>query len=302
MKYEYKDTFIKTCSSNNGVGECERSRESVKCVDNVCTKVSNPKNKKEILEEHYKSIVQDGAGPDPKLQLKKKHRCPFCKEYKHIGSLIEHINTHKGKEKQHKFQAGGCAACMMGGGMIGGADTVSCPFCKKGITLESLIKHIRTHKEQKMKNLVGGCAACMIGGKKQFYGKKSSVMVKVPVNVKRTAVYAFKLRKLGFKGGKETGIKRMKQLATKESIPIEDLKYMRAWFARHIYASYPSYKLWQKAGRPKDSKWHNKHGVLSWILWAGDAGFKWVNSTKSLKLLNKHYPGKNYTKIKIPKA
>lgn len=77
-------------------------------------------------------------------------------------------------------------------------------------------------------------------------------------------MYAFKLKKLGFVGAKETGWKRAKQLATKESIPIEDLRYMRNWFARHIITSYPGFKKWKEAGRPKDSKWHNKRAIISW--------------------------------------
>jgi hypothetical protein len=136
------------------------------------------------------------------------------------------------------------------------------------------------------------------GGKSQYYGKRSSVMIKVPENVKKVALYSYKIKKLGFKGGLETGWKRAHQLATKESIPIEDLKYMRAWFARHIYASYPTYKKWIKAGRPKDSSWHNKNGVISWLIWSGDAGFKWVNSSKNINLLNKHF-NKNYKPMKL---
>lgn len=139
-----------------------------------------------------------------------------------------------------------------------------------------------------------------IGSGAQYYGKRSSIMVKVPENVKKTALYAFKLKKLGFKGGHETGWKRAKQLATKESIPIEDVKYMRAWFARHIYASYPTYKKWLDAGRPKDSSWHNKNGVISWLIWGADAAFRWINSQKIINLLNKHY-NKDYKPIKIKK-
>lgn len=135
----------------------------------------------------------------------------------------------------------------------------------------------------------------------QYYGKKSTVMVKVPANVKNTALYSFKLKKLGFGGGLETGWKRAKQLATKESIPIQDLKYMRAWFARHLYTSYPTYKKWKSAGRPKTKEWHNKHGIIAWLIWAGSPAFKWVNSQKNINLLNKHYPGKNYKAIKLPK-
>lgn len=139
-----------------------------------------------------------------------------------------------------------------------------------------------------------------IGSGPQYYGKRSSVMIKVPENVKKTALYAFKLKKLGFRGGHETGWKRAKQLATKDEIPIEDVKYMRAWFARHIYASYPTYKKWMRAGRPKDTQWHNKNGVISWLIWSGDAAFKWVNSKKIINLLNKHY-NKNYKSLFLKK-
>lgn len=151
----------------------------------------------------------------------------------------------------------------------------------------------------------GGCAGLiclapllLLGGGPQYYGKKSSVMIKVPENVKHTALYSFKLKKMGFKGGVETGWKRAKQLATRDSISIQDLKYMRAWFARHIITSYPTYKRWKAAGRPKDSSWHNKRGIIAWLIWSADAGFKWVNSQKNINLLNKHF-GKNYKPMKL---
>jgi hypothetical protein len=131
----------------------------------------------------------------------------------------------------------------------------------------------------------------------QYYGKRSAVMVHVPSNVKKWALYAFKLKKLGFKGATETGWRRARQLATKESIPIEDLRYMRAWYARHIFTSYPGYKRWLDQGRPKTKEWHNKHAIQSWLTWGGDAGFKWVNSTHVINLLNKHY-NKDYKVIK----
>lgn len=136
-------------------------------------------------------------------------------------------------------------------------------------------------------------------GKSQFHGKKSNIMIKIPENVKKTALYAFKLRDYGFGGGLETGWKRAKQLSTKDSISIQDLKYMRAWYARHIYASYPSYKEWIENSRPKnDKKWHRKHGIISWLIWGGNAGFKWINSNKTINLLNKHF-NKQYKKIQF---
>lgn len=135
--------------------------------------------------------------------------------------------------------------------------------------------------------------------KSQYYGRKSSVMIKVPESVKRVAVYSYKMAQLGFKGGVETGWKRARQLSTKEYIPIQDLKFMRAWFARHIITSYPTYKKWVDAGRPKDSSWHNRRGIIAWLIWGGDPAFKWVNSKRNIKLLNEHYPGKNYQSMKL---
>lgn len=160
------------------------------------------------------------------------------------------------------------------------------------------ISKIKIKRAKHEKSRVKGSRNIKFGGSPQYYGKRSSVMIRVPENVKRTALYSFKLKRLGFKGGVETGWKRAKQLATRDSIPIQDLKYMRAWFARHIITSYPTYKKWRLAGRPKDSSWHNKRGIIAWLIWSADAGFKWVNSQKNINLLNKHF-GKNYKPMKL---
>lgn len=135
---------------------------------------------------------------------------------------------------------------------------------------------------------------------KQYFGnkQKSKFLVKVPKEVKKVAIYAFRLKKIGFQGATETGWRRAKQLATQDTIPIEDLRYMRNWFARHIIASYPTFREWQRAGRPKTKEWYDKHGIISWITWAGNAGFKWVNSKRNIELLNRYFD-KNYQKIKF---
>lgn len=135
------------------------------------------------------------------------------------------------------------------------------------------------------------------GGKPQFRGYRSKKMIPVPQKVKKWAKYFFVLKKLGFKGAIETGNKRAKQLATKDSIPIEDLRYMRNWYARHIITSYPTFKRWNESGRPKGVEWHNKRGIQAWNSWGGNAGFRWVNSSKTIKMLNNYF-GTNYTKIK----
>jgi hypothetical protein len=171
-------------------------------------------------------------------------------------------------------------------------------------TYQEISKHsIEKAKRQKSKvkhknNIQFGKG--MLGGKPQFYGKKSSVMVKVPSNVKKWANYAFKLRKLGFQGATETGWKRAKQLATKDEIPIEDIRYMHAWFSRHIYTSYPGFMKWMEAGRPKEKQWHNKRSIISILTWGGPAGLKWMNTQKVLSLLSKTF-NKEYKPIKMKK-
>jgi hypothetical protein len=181
------------------------------------------------------------------------------------------------------------------------------PLCRQSKKITS--KTPRTYKElskksikkaKKDKSKIKHSGNIQFGGKPQYYGKRSKIMVKVPENVKKVAMYAFKLKNLGFKGALETGWKRAKQLSTKTEIPIEDLRYMRNWYARHVYTSYPGYKKWIDVGRPKDSSWHNKHAIISWVTWGGNPGFRWVNSQKNINLLNKHF-NKDYRKIKIKK-
>lgn len=130
----------------------------------------------------------------------------------------------------------------------------------------------------------------------QYHGKKSDTMFKVPAAVKNTAKKAFDLKDIGFKGATETGWKRAKQLVSKEYISIQDIRYMRNWFARHVYTSYPGFNEWVKAGRPKDKEWHKKRSIISWLTWGGDAGLKWINSNRMVSKLNSYF-NTGYTKI-----
>jgi hypothetical protein len=220
--------------------------------------------------------------------IKSKDKYPLCRPSKKVNKhtprtyqSISKSSIKKAKSEKSRIKYKGNIKFGSGKKECG----KSCPVCE-------------THLDSKITQM-GGCGdMCTVGGGKtrsQFKGTRSDVMIKVPSRVKDIAIYSFKLKKMGFGGGIETGWKRAKQLATKDSIPIEDLKYMRAWFARHIYASYPSYKKWIDAGRPKDSKWHSKHGIISWLIWGGDPAFKWVNSTRNINILN-YKP----LKLKVP--
>lgn len=183
------------------------------------------------------------------------------------------------------------------------SSTLKYPLCRPSTVISS--KTPRTYKElskkriqkaKKDKSKIKSHGNIKFGGSPQYHGKKSSVMVSVPSQVKQTALYAFKLRKLGFQGGLETGWKRAKQLGTKDSISIQDIKYMRAWFTRHIITSYPSYKEWKEAGRPKTKEWHTKRGIIAWLIWGGSAAFRWINSERMTSKLNRYF-GKEYKSI-----
>lgn len=165
--------------------------------------------------------------------------------------------------------------------------TSSTPRTVKEISKKSI------NRAKREKSKIKHTGNVQFGGRAQYRGKKSSIMIQVPQNVKKWAQYAFKLKKIGFQGATNTGWLRAKQLATKDTIPIEDLRYMRNWYARHIVTSYPGFKKWLDAGRPKDEKWHKKRAIQSWVTWGGNAGLKWVNSKKVINLLNKHF-NKNY--------
>jgi hypothetical protein len=276
----------KVKGSRNKYPLCRPSKRVNKGSPRTYSSISSKsiaKAKREKSKIKHKGNIKFGAGEqeggyygDPKLKKKLinsllKKTCPKCLKVVR-GDLKSHMTKHL---QEHL------------------------PPKKRKISLEEFIDT----RKQTGKGQTGGsdCDMCQLGSGKirsQYRGRRSNVMVKVPTNVKNVALYSFKLKKLGFGGGLETGWKRAKQLATKDSIPIEDLKYMRAWFARHLYASYPSYKMWKKAGRPKDSKWHKKHGIISWLIWSGDSGFKWVNSQKNINLLNKHF-NKNYKPLKL---
>ena len=123
---------------------------------------------------------------------------------------------------------------------------------------------------------------------------EKEVKIKIPQTVKKTAIKAFQLKEIGYEGATETGWKRASQLVNDDFIPIQDLRTMRNWYARHIFTSYPGYKKWVDEGR----KFTRSHAPISWLTWGGDAGFKWVNSTKVLNILNKYF-NKDYDLITL---
>lgn len=159
-------------------------------------------------------------------------------------------------------------------------------------------KSIKAAKIKKSKLREKGRITFQKGGLAQFFGKRSDIMISIPKDVKKWAKKAFDLKKIGFKGATSTGWRRAHQLATKESIPIEDLRYMRNWYARHVISSYPTFLQWKSAGYPKTAEWFDRRGIISWVTWGAEPGLKWVNSQKVINILNEVFD-KDYRKILV---
>jgi hypothetical protein len=106
-------------------------------------------------------------------------------------------------------------------------------------------------------------------------------MMQVPDGVRAAARLGLRLRAMGFRGGTPTGWARGRQLASQRGVSERDAAVMRAWFARHRFASYPSYAAWVRAGSPTGpGPWRRKGGVVAWLLWGGSTGKMWVNAPR----------------------
>ena len=124
----------------------------------------------------------------------------------------------------------------------------------------------------------------------------------IPKAVKRTAQLAVALKKRGFAGGVGTGIGRARQLASCKRIPVADAHVMRNWFARHGPnasnggTSYRGYVKDLDVVRPvvnavvrgtktpaqgasilaDELPKSSSRGLVAWLLWGGDAAYKWI--------------------------
>jgi hypothetical protein len=109
----------------------------------------------------------------------------------------------------------------------------------------------------------------------------------VPSAVQSAAQLAFELKKLGFQGATETGWKRARKLAKGTPASVDDLRVMRAWFARHRFASLPTYDRWVKAGKPRTDAWKRKRGIIAVLCWGGTPAMRWVESANVSRLLDR---------------
>jgi hypothetical protein len=134
----------------------------------------------------------------------------------------------------------------------------------------------------------------------------------IPPAVAAEAKVGIKLLQAGFSGGTETGWRRANQLAKNQNISVADLAVMRAWFARHgpdaLHAkedtkcalsktgtSYPGYLKWIADGAPvqvRPGKKNSYRGAVAWLIWGGDAAYRWLKTEQVVRALEAAYPAK----------
>lgn len=103
--------------------------------------------------------------------------------------------------------------------------------------------------------------------------------MEISLSVRHAARLGLQMLHAGFRGSTSTGWERGQQLSRQRFIGPEDVREIRAWFARHRYTSYPGYVKWVRDGKPLVATADNRdsyRGAVSWLLWGGDAMFSLV--------------------------
>lgn len=91
-----------------------------------------------------------------------------------------------------------------------------------------------------------------------------SKLYKPPMNVAKEAKKGLELRKKFKRGGTSIGRGRARQLSKRKRISVGTIKRMYKFFVRH----YKNRKTPPERG----------NGQIAWLLWGGDAGYKWSKS------------------------
>ena len=90
-----------------------------------------------------------------------------------------------------------------------------------------------------------------------------------PQGVINNAKRGLELRREFNRGGTEVGVARARSLSNGQSIPLETIRRMVSYFARHEV---------DKQGEDWGNTSNPSAGYIAWLLWGGDAGKTWANS------------------------
>jgi hypothetical protein len=90
-----------------------------------------------------------------------------------------------------------------------------------------------------------------------------------PAGVVANAKRGLELRREFNRGGTDVGVARARSLSNGQGIPLETIRRMVSYFARHEVDK--KGKDWGNASNPSA-------GYIAWLLWGGDAGKTWADS------------------------
>lgn len=100
--------------------------------------------------------------------------------------------------------------------------------------------------------------------------------LEIPPEAKQNATLGLRYVREFQYGGTQTGWDRAKQLSAKDSVSVEDVDEIWAWFQRHSY-----YKSYHRT-KPEPSP-----SYISWLLWGGDAMFTAVKAHRRKRNMGK---------------
>lgn len=83
------------------------------------------------------------------------------------------------------------------------------------------------------------------------------------------AKLGLQLRERFGRGGTDVGVRRARQLATRETLDPADIKSMYSYFARHAVDKNTTRHRWGSREDPSA-------GYIAWLLWGGDEGESWA--------------------------
>jgi hypothetical protein len=91
-----------------------------------------------------------------------------------------------------------------------------------------------------------------------------------PANVRRVAAQGLKNRRKFNRGGTMVGVARARDLSNGRNVSDDTIKRMRSFFARHGTPAKDQFR----------ARYPESAASISWDLWGGDAGRRWVNEIR----------------------
>ena len=266
---------------------------AVQVCNGTMPDLSNETSPDEVYTERLEEMKLSESSPEPsKASIQNALQRWFDEEWVNVCEEGE--------------AAGGYKACGSGNGV---SDPANYPYCRpyykrEGTTVvtaqELTPDEITTMCQVKRSQEQGidGRPTRVLLAETLAASSSSSTDISIPTDVQEAAELGLQLMKQGYKGGTQTGWDRGDQLAHDKTIDSQSLADMRTWFARHGPdasnggTSYPGYCKWLADGSPMQGNKSAYKGAVSWLIWGGDAAYRWLKSPAIRAVIEREYPNR----------